>query len=299
MGMNHFEEVKATLDKADAQGMGLVVTPFAKFWLAFIQHDDAGMQNAENSANGFGKALVLLFKSESEYYEGKIKAGRQTAAQLIDFSKSSGLNEFAASVILVGPSFEVEMGDASGARQAIATALGMARDRDTQMSAAILMARTGDSTGADRILSGLAKQFPDDTMLNSAWIPVERATMEIRRNNPAKAIQLLESARQYEFGSGPFSCGYWPAYVRGEAYLKTHEGAQAAVEYQKILDHRGVEPTNPLYSLSSLGLARAYALQGDSAKARTEYQNFLAEWKDADPDVPVLKQAKAEYAKLQ
>jgi eukaryotic-like serine/threonine-protein kinase len=299
MGMNRFEEVKATLDRADAQGMALVVTPFAKFWLAFIQHDDAGMQNAENSANGFGKALVLLFKSASEYYDGKIKAGRQTAAQLVDFSKRAGLNEFASSVILVGPSFEVEMGDTSGARRAITTALSMAKDRDTQMSAAILMARTGDAAGADRILSGLAKQFPDDTMLNSVWLPVEHATAEIRRNNPAKAIQLLESTRRYEFGSGPFSCGYWPAYVRGEAYLKTHEGAQAAVEYQKILDHRGVEPTNPLYSLSILGLARAYALQGDSAKARTQYQNFLAEWKNADPDVPILKQARLEYAKLQ
>ena len=300
IGMNRFEEAKAILDNADAQGADLVLSPFARFWLAFVQHDDAGMQRAENSAkDGFAKALVLMFKSESQYYEGKIKAGKQTVAQLEGFVKGSGLNEFAASIILVGPSFEAEMGDTSEAHRAITTALTLAKDRDTQMAAATLMAQTGDEAGADRILSGLAKQYPNDTMLNSVWIPVSHATVEIRRNNPSKAIQLLESARPYEFGSGPFSCGYWPVYIRAEAFLKAHDGVKAAAEYQEILDHRGTEPTNPLYSLSSLGLGRAYALQGDSAKARTAYQDFLATWKDADPDVPVFKQAKAEYAKLQ
>jgi eukaryotic-like serine/threonine-protein kinase len=191
------------------------------------------------------------------------------------------------------------MGDVSGARRAIATALGMARDRDTLAGVATLMARTGDAAGAGRIFSELARQSPNDTMLNSAWIPIARATAETRRNNPAKAIQILESARPYEFGAGPESCGYWPAYVRAEAYLKDHNGVQAAAEYRKILDRRGADPASPLYSLSSLGLGRAYALRGDSEKARTAYQDFLAIWKDADPDVPVLKQAKAEYSKLQ
>jgi serine/threonine protein kinase/Flp pilus assembly protein TadD len=300
MGMNRFEEVKAILDKSDAQGMDLVIAPFARFSLAFIQHDQAGMQHAMDTAkDGFAKALALLFKGESEYYEGKVKAGGQTEAQLVDFSKGAGLNEFAASIVLLGPSFEAEMGDASGARRAIDTALGMARDRDTLNEVATLMARTGDAAGADRIFSELARQYPNDTVLSSVWIPLVHATAEIRRNNPEKAIQLLETARPYEFGSGPDSCNFWPAYVRAEAYLKAHNGANAAAEYQEILNHRGTEPTNPLYSLSMLGLGRAYALQGDSAKARTAYQDFLATWKDADSDVPVLKQAKAEYAKLQ
>jgi predicted Zn-dependent protease len=136
-------------------------------------------------------------------------------------------------------------------------------------------------------------------MLNSAWIPIAHATEEIRRGNPARAVELLEAARPYELGSGPNACSYWINYIRGEAYLKAHDGAKAAAEYQKILDHRGVDPVSPLYTLSSLGLGRAYALQGDSAKSRTAYQDFFGTWKDADPDVPILKEAKTEYAKLQ
>ncbi len=136
-------------------------------------------------------------------------------------------------------------------------------------------------------------------MLNSVWIPIARAFTEIRRNNGSKAVALLEGARPYELGQGPNSCNYWPNYVRGEAYRAAHDGTNAAAEYQRILDHQGVEPVSPLYALAHLGLGRAYALQTDITKARTAYQDFFASWKDADPDIPILKQAKAEYAKLQ
>ena len=110
---------------------------------------------------------------------------------------------------------------------------------------------------------------------------------------------MLESPRPYELGGAPNGCSYWPNYVRAEAFLLARDGVKAAAEYQRILDHRGIDPTSPMYALARLGLARAYALQGETAKARTAYQDFLANWKDADPDVPVLKEAKAEYAKLQ
>jgi hypothetical protein len=123
--------------------------------------------------------------------------------------------------------------------------------------------------------------------------------VEIRRNNDPKAVELLETARPYELGTGFNSCTYWVNYARAEAYLSLRDGRNAATEYQKILDHRGVAPTNPLYALARVGLARAYVLEGDTTKARTAYQDFFAAWKDADSDVPILKQAKAEYAKLQ
>ena len=112
-------------------------------------------------------------------------------------------------------------------------------------------------------------------------------------------MDTLEAAAPYEFGAPPIGAVYWPMYVRGEAYLRLHNGAKAATEYQKILNHRGVAPTSPLHSLARLGLGRAYALQGDAAKAKAAYQDFFATWKDADPDVPILKEAKAEYGKLQ
>jgi eukaryotic-like serine/threonine-protein kinase len=145
----------------------------------------------------------------------------------------------------------------------------------------------------------LVQEFPSDTVLNHADIPTARALIELQRNNPEKAIALLEVARPYELGAGPGSAGYWPIYIRGKTLLKTHKGTKAAAEYQRILDHQGVDPTNPFYALARLGLGRAYALQGDPAKAKTAYQDFFALWKDADPDIPLLKQTKAEYAKLQ
>jgi len=153
--------------------------------------------------------------------------------------------------------------------------------------------------GSEKLAADLAREFPNDTRLNSVWLPLARASNELRRNNPAKAIALLEPARAYELGTGPYGYGYyWPNYVRGEAFLTAHEGEKATVEYQKILGHRGVDATSPLYSLAHLGLGRAFVLQGDATKAKTAYQDFFALWKDADPDIPILKEAKAEYAKL-
>ncbi len=136
-------------------------------------------------------------------------------------------------------------------------------------------------------------------MLNAVWLPVARATNQIRADQPGPAVDTLEAAAPYEMGSPPLGASYWPIFVRGEAYLRLHNGGKAATEYQKILDHRGAAPTSPLYFLARLGLGRAYALQGNGAKAKAAYQDFFAAWKDADPDVPILKQAKVEYAKLQ
>jgi tetratricopeptide (TPR) repeat protein len=144
----------------------------------------------------------------------------------------------------------------------------------------------------------LAREWPFDTLLNQVWLPIAQATNDIQRNHPTEALARLESAAPYDLGGPPLGAVYSSMYLRGEAFLKARDGAKAAAEYQKILDHRGIDPTSPLYSLARLGLGRAAALQGDTAKARSSYQDFFALWKDADPDVPVLKQAKAEYEKL-
>jgi predicted Zn-dependent protease len=149
------------------------------------------------------------------------------------------------------------------------------------------------------LIEDLAKQSPYDTLLNQVKLPTARALLSLQRNQPAQAIAALESAKPYELGADRRLFGsYWAIFVRGDAYLHSHDGANAAIEYQKILDHRGIDPTSPSFSLSRLGLARAYALQGDTAKAKAAYQDFFALWKDADPDVPILKSAKAEYEKL-
>jgi tetratricopeptide (TPR) repeat protein len=128
-------------------------------------------------------------------------------------------------------------------------------------------------------------------------MPVARASEYLAANKPSEALAALEPCKAFAMGAGFAS--YWPAYLRGEALVKAKQGDKAAAEYQKILDHRGIDPTSPLYSLARLGLGRAYAVQGDVAKAKTAYQDFFAVWKDADADLPTLTRAKAEYAKLQ
>jgi len=142
----------------------------------------------------------------------------------------------------------------------------------------------------------LEKKFPMDTLLNGFWLPTIRAAIEISDDNPDGAIKLLQAAVPYELAVGG---DLYPVYVRGQAYLTLHKGTEAATEYQKFVDHRGIVLNSPLGALARLGLARAYAMQGDTAKAKAAYQDFLTLWKDADPDIPILKEAKAEYAKLQ
>ena len=157
------------------------------------------------------------------------------------------------------------------------------------------MALCGEVGQAESLADEIAKRFPKHTLAQAVWLPMIRAAIEIRRGNPAQAVQLLQGASRYELG---LNVGLWPAYLRGLAYLRQGAGREAMTEFQKILDHRGVVAINPLYPLAHLGLARAAALTGDTAKSRKEYQDFFALWKDADADLPVLIEAKKEYEKV-
>jgi len=162
------------------------------------------------------------------------------------------------------------------------------------------LARAGDTTQATKIADDLEKNYSHDTIVNFYWLPVVRAILEVNRHNPAKAIEILRATQAYELGNpsppvGPLS----PVYIRGYAYLRAGQAHEAASEFQRIIDYPGIVQNSPLGALAHLGLARASAASGNLAGSRTAYQDFLALWKDADPDTPILKQAKAEYAKLQ
>jgi tetratricopeptide (TPR) repeat protein len=157
----------------------------------------------------------------------------------------------------------------------------------------------GDVTKSKSVMDELNRDFPDSRYLQLISMPLVQALQDLQRNEPAKAIAALETVRPYEMGTGRYGVGFRANYIRGLAYLRLRDGVKAAAEFQRILDHQGVNPPHEQYSLSWLNLGRAYTLQGDKAKARTAYQDFFASWKDADPDVPVLLEARAEYAKLQ
>jgi len=176
----------------------------------------------------------------------------------------------------------------------------IASTRTAVTNIALALARAGDTAGAEKLAVELDKTFPLDTLVQRYWLPTIRAGLALERKDPNRAIELLKVASNIELSQslyiGIYMC---PAYLRGEAYLMLHDGNRAAAEFQKFIDHRGLVVNFPWGALARLGLARAYALQGDTAKARAAYQDFLALWKDADPDTPILKQAKAECAKLQ
>jgi tetratricopeptide (TPR) repeat protein len=194
---------------------------------------------------------------------------------------------------------EAELGNVAAARQAVARALALAPGRDVKVLSALALARTGETAQSRTILEALQKSEPTNTYLKVYWFPVMEASIAMAQQVPDRAIVALEPSLPYELGSPPPGIAMYPAYIRGLAYLAQRNGAAAAAEFQKFPDHSGLVANFLLGSLAHLQLARAYAISGDSAKAKSAYQDFLGLWKDADPDIPILKEAKAEYAKLQ
>ena len=195
-------------------------------------------------------------------------------------------------------------GNSREARESALAALDLSKQRYVEYGAAVALALAGDLTRSQILVDDLKGRFPEDTGARVSYIPTLRALLALNHSEPAKAIELLQIAAPYELGA-PRSVahasfgGLYPVYVRGEAYLAAHQGTEAATEFQKILDHRGIVVSDPIGALAHLQLGRAFVLSGDKMRAKTAYQDFLTLWKDADPDIPILKQAKAEYAKLQ
>src|SRR6202041_374126 len=191
---------------------------------------------------------------------------------------------------------EALAGSAGFAKQQAQAGLKLSKGKRVTSFAAIALALAGDSAGATQLVDELAKRFPEDTIVRTEYLPIAHASLALRSGEAGRAITALEAAAPYELGqlNDVFTFGLYPVYLRGEAYLAVKQGAAAADEFQKIVDHAGVVGNEPIGALAHLGLGRAYALSGDSAKAKAAYQDFFTLWKDADPDIPILKEAKAE-----
>jgi predicted Zn-dependent protease len=186
------------------------------------------------------------------------------------------------------------------ARKRAVAALKLSNSREVQYGAALTFALSGDSSRAQTLADDLEKRFPEDTVVRFSYLPVLRARIALNLGSSAKAIEMLQTATPYELGAsrGLFGALY-PIYMRGEAHLVARQGHEAATEFQRILDHRGIVGSDPIGALAHLQLGRAMALSGDRTKAKSAYQDFLTLWKDADPNIPILSQARSEYAKLQ
>ncbi len=298
--LGRYDEAHTVIEQATAQGLGSPTDAFSLYTMAFSRGDEAGMRHAMDLGKGPSvEPIMFLLEGMGRCTLGKIQSARQSFTQGISSAQAAGLKELSAGIRTLDSSCLAETGNAALARQVALQALASSDDRDTRAAVADALARAGDATRSQKLIEELAREFPTDTIQNSVWLPVAKATNQIRADQAGQAVDTLEAAAPYEFGAPPNGAVYWPMYVRGEAYLHLRSGEKAATEYQKILDHHGIASNSPLYPLARLGLGRAYALQGDKTKAKEAYQDFFATWKNADPDVPILKQAKAEYAKLQ
>jgi serine/threonine protein kinase/tetratricopeptide (TPR) repeat protein len=298
MALGRYDEARAILDQAVAQKTESFSTKLIAYQLAFIRGDQTTIQHSLDSIAGTGdEAFLLALAANGKYFAGRVREGREVSNAAVQ--KSEQNKDFAASVRVSEAGLEAELGNADEARRQTQAALAMTDDTFVLSQAALILARTGDTSRAEKLITDLAKQNPSNLVLNSGMLAIARAGVELQRKLPAQSVEALEPAKRFELGGGPVATvDYWPLYLRGEAYLDLHDPDKALAQYQEIVDHRGLDPTSPLYVLARLGTARAYTQQGASAKARTAYQDFFAFWKDADADVPVLKQAQAEYDKL-
>ena len=293
--LGRLEEAKAVVEQGFAQKLDKLDLHFDLFVIAFLQGDAEAMRRQVEWARGRpGEEFFRWNEGQVAAYSGRLRRARELYAEAADLTRRRGFKEAAASVALDEAFTEAVFGDTRKARARLES-LGEVHDRRMLLQAANVWALCGAPERAQPLLDETARQFPADTIIQSVGLPTVRAAIELGRGNAAKAIELLKESADYELGE---RAPYLALYLRGQAYLRSKAGPEAAREFQKVLDHRGIDPLSPLYPLSRLGLARALVLAGDAAKGRRAYQDFLALWKDADPDVPILQEAKAEYARL-
>jgi serine/threonine protein kinase/tetratricopeptide (TPR) repeat protein len=300
--LNRLDEAETVYKQAEERKLESENLLQNRYVLAFLKGDTAQMAELVSAAMGKPgmEHFLLASQADTEGWYGKLKNAHELTRRAMDSAEHNDAKEAAAAYQAVAALREVESGNQEQARAEAKAALKLAPNRDVRAIAALALARAGDTAGAEKLAAELDKTFPLDTLAQRYWLPTIRAGVALGHKNPNRAVELLKMASTVELGFPTnLVISLCPAYLRGEAYLVLHDGNRAALEFQKFIDHRGVVMNFPWGALAHLGLARAYAMQGDTAKAKAAYQDFLTLWKDADPDIPILIAAKAEYARLQ
>jgi len=303
LSLDRIKDAKAALDEASRRNLDTPDLHLYRYHLAFLENDPAAMQEQSSWATGKPGAedAQLSDESDTEAYYGRLQKARELTRQAVELAKRNGGADTAALWQVNEALREAEFGNTRFARKAAADALSLSSKSDIELLVALALARSGDTVQSSVLADKVAAAFDRDTLIQAYWLPAIRATIAIDRDDPQKAIELLSMASEYELGEPvqwPSHGTLYPVYVRGEAYLRAGDAVQAATEFQKIIDHRGIVANFPLGALARLQLGRAYKLGGDVEKARQAYAAFLVVWLHADSDIPILKQAKAEYAKL-
>jgi hypothetical protein len=303
LALNKPEEAQKAVNDARKGNFDGEVLHWGIYLLGFYNNDAVEMEKQLNWAAGKpgSEDLLLSTQSDTEAYHGRLLKARDFSRRAVDAAVRADSKETAAFRQINAALHEAEYGNSQLAKQQVAAARELAPGKDVKLLSALALARAGDLAGARALTDELAKTYPLDTMLKVYWLPSVRAALDLGGNNPSQALIDLEATAPYELGQPPqFQLGtLYPVYLRGMAQLAAHNGPAAAVEFQKFLDHRGIVLNCPLGALAHLGLARAYGLSGDAAKSKATYQDFFALWKDADPEIPILKQARSEFGQLQ
>jgi serine/threonine protein kinase/predicted Zn-dependent protease len=302
IALNLLDEASATFQQALKQKLDAGYLRLWMYYLALLRNDRADME--QQVAWGTGKPgdedPLLSAQSDTEAYYGRLIKAREFSSRAVNSAKHADAKETAALWEANAALREAEFGNSALARNDVATALALAPGRDVEVLSALAYARAGNILPSQELVDKLNKEFPTNTLVQIYWLPVIRAAIELDRKDSSQAIELLQTPMSYDLAEPtPLQLGpMYPAYLRGEAYRQEHRGKEAASEFQKILDHRGVVVNFPLGAVAHLGLARAYALEGEVPKSGAAYRELFTLWKDADPDIPILKEAEAEYAKL-
>jgi eukaryotic-like serine/threonine-protein kinase len=302
--LNRLEEAKLAYQQAIAHKAEIWYLHESRFAVAFMEGDHAEMDR--QVAWAVGKPGIedgfFSHQSDAEAFSGHLAKAREFSRRAVESAQRASEAETAADHQMNAALREVEFGDGSRSRSQTTSALARSSTTNVRILAALALARAGDSDRAQKMTDDLQKESPLNTMINGYWVPTIRAAVELNRNSPSKAIQVLEAVAPYELGNPvpapEFGGMLYPVYLRGQAYLMLRQGGAAAAEFQKYVEHRSVVNSCPLGALARLGLARAYVLQGNIAKAKTAYQDFLTLWNDADRDIPIFIAAKSEYANL-
>ena len=303
--LDRLEEAQDTLRRAAARGLEIDEFIMLAYDIAFLRGDRAGMEREAARARGRsgGEDWISDREAFALAYLGRLQQARSLSRRAVDQAQQAAQRERAGLWEAGAAVREAFFGNAAEARKRAMAALELAKDREVQYGAALALALSGDLARAQAVADDLGRRFPEDTSIRFSYLPTLRARLAVSHGDAAKALELLQAAVPYELGAPRSSIdalfgALYPVYVRGEALLAARRGAEAATEFQKILDHRGILVSDPIGALAHLHLGRAFALSGDKARAKAAYQDFLTLWKDADPDIPIFKQAKAEYAKL-
>ncbi len=295
--LNRLDQARTAAREAQSKNLDSPDLRIYLYMVAFLQNDAAGMQQqvAWSAGEPGVEDALLANEADTAAYTGNLHKAREfsrrasTSAQLAEEKETAAGYEVSAALR------EALLGNTREARKLSEAALALSTDRDTQYGVALALVFAGDDSRGKKLAKRLAEQFPEDTAVQFCYLPTIDALLVLRRGDSSKAVEALTIATPYELG---IAARLYPAYVRGRVYLAADENSEAAAEFQKIIDHRGIVVNEPIGALAHLGLARAYAMQGDTAKAKAAYQDFLTLWKDADPDIPILVAAKSEYAKL-